>query len=175
MLKTISFCHPDISGRLKQFNVTEGHLPRLFMNSYDGGVMVGAVRVKVKITNGSDEALARTGQLRPEDVRSYEGEALVDTGAVDNVIPVAVMQRLGLPPVDRRSVRYADGHREVVDIAAPLTIYVLDRSTFGQAFVLGDEILLGQIALEAMDLLVDCASQTLIPNPKHPEGPVFRI
>jgi clan AA aspartic protease len=134
-----------------------------------------SIRGKVRITNGSDEALVRTGQLRLEDVRSYEGEALVDTGAVDNVIPEAVMRQLGLPPVDRRSVRYADGHREIVDIAAPLTIYVLDRSTFGQAFVLGDEILLGRIALEAMDLLVDCASQRLIPNPKSLDGPVFRM
>ena len=49
--------------------------------------MVVAVRVKVKLTNGSDEVLARTGQLRPEDIRSYEGEGLVATGAVDNVIP----------------------------------------------------------------------------------------
>ena len=63
---------------------------------------MGAVRVTVKLTNGSDEALVRTGQLRPEDVRGYETEALVDTGSVETVIPVAVMKQLGLPSMDRR-------------------------------------------------------------------------
>ena len=134
---------------------------------------MGAVRVQVRLVNGIDEGLSRSGQLRPEDVRSYEGEALVDTGAMDNVIPVSVMNRLGLQAVDHIGVRYADGRRETVDKVAPITMYLLDRRATAEALVLGDEILIGQIALESLDLHVDCLNQRLIPN--HPEGPVFRV
>ena len=136
---------------------------------------MGAVRVKVKITNGSDEMLARTGQLRPEDVRSYEGMALVDTGAVNNVIPASVAKALGLPALDRVNVKYADGRSEAVDEVGPLMLHLLDRHTIGGACVLGDEILIGQIALEGTDLHVDCNNQRLIPNPEHPDRPTFRV
>src|SRR2546426_11051369 len=106
---------------------------------------MGAVRVKVRLTNGVDETLVLMEQLRPEDVRSYEGEALVDTGSVETIIPEHVMKQLGLPPSGRVPVRYADGRTETVDKVAPITVHLLDRDTTGEAFVLGDEILIGQI------------------------------
>lgn len=136
---------------------------------------MGAVRVAVKLTNGSDEALVRTGELRPEDVRGCETEALVDTGSVETVIPVAVMKQLGLPSMDRISVKYADGRGELVDKAAPLMVYLLGRHAVGEALVLGDEVLIGQTILESMDLHIDCANQRLIPNPKYPDRPTFRV
>ena len=136
---------------------------------------MGAVRVNIRLTNGADEALVRTGQLRLEDIRGYEGEALVDPGSVETVIPATVMKQLGLPAMDRISVKYADGRNEVVDKAAPLMVYLLDRHAVGEALVLGDEILIGQTILESMDLHVDCYNQRLIPNPKHPDRPTFRV
>ncbi len=45
------------------------------------------VPLKVKLTNSIDEALARRGQIKKEEIRSYEADALVDTGAVSSVIP----------------------------------------------------------------------------------------
>lgn len=74
---------------------------------------MGAVRVKVRLTNGVDESPVRSGQLRPEEIPSYGGDPLVDTGAMDNVIPAAVMKQPGLTAVERTRVRYADGHGEV--------------------------------------------------------------
>ena len=136
---------------------------------------MGAVRVHVRLTNASDEVLVRTGQLRPEDVRSYEGDALVDTGAVKSVIPGAVMQKLGLPPIESAPVQYADGRMELVDMTGPITVRIYARRSNEDAYVLGDEILSGQTALESMDLHVDCLNQRLIPNPKHPDRPVLRV
>ena len=136
---------------------------------------MGAVRAIVKLTNGSDEALIRTGQLRPEDIRVYETEALVVTGSIETVIPAAVMKQLGLFSVERISVRYADGRTEVVDKAGPLMVHLLGRRANGDALVLGDEVLIGQVTLESMDLHVDCANQRLIPNPKYPDRPTFRV
>ncbi|MFN3978741.1 MAG: clan AA aspartic protease, partial [Sulfurihydrogenibium azorense] len=48
---------------------------------------MGEVRVRAKLTNAIDEALVRRGMLKPEQVRSYEADALVDTGAVRVAIP----------------------------------------------------------------------------------------
>ena len=136
---------------------------------------MGAVQVKVMLSNGADEALVRSGQLRAEDIRRHEGEALVDTGAVKCVVPMAVMRKLGLTSVEKSPVKYADGRVEFVEKAGPITVRIQDRQSNEDAYVLGDEILIGQTALESMDLRVDCLNQTLIQNPEHPNGPVFRV
>ena len=60
---------------------------------------MGEVRVKVKLTNGSDQMLAETGSLARAKVRSCEVEAMVDTGAVRSVIPESVAR------LDRKSTR----------------------------------------------------------------------
>jgi hypothetical protein len=39
----------------------------------------------------------------------------------------------------------------------------------------GDEVMLGQVILEKLDLLVDCRNQQLIPNPQNPDYPVAVI
>ena len=41
--------------------------------------------------------------------------------------------------------------------------------------VVGNEVLIGQVILEKLDLLVDCKNQRLIPNPEHPDYPVAMI
>ena len=43
---------------------------------------MGEVRVKVMLRNGADVALANTGRIAAGEVRSYEADAVVDTGAV---------------------------------------------------------------------------------------------
>jgi hypothetical protein len=54
-------------------------------------------------------------------------------------------------------------------------VEILGRMTVEDALVLGDQILLGVTVLEKLDLLVDCSRQLLIPNPAHPDQPVFRV
>ena len=136
---------------------------------------MGEVRVKVKLTNGVDEHLFRTGQLSLDKVRTYETDALVDTGAMTTIIPVHVTEQLGLLSRGQRIVRYADGRRETVEITEPLIIRIYDREASDDALVLGDEVLIGQTVLEKMDLHVDCNNQKLIPNPKYPDYPVIRV
>ena len=62
----------------------------------NGDASMGEVRVKVKLTNSVDEGLVRRGQMKPEEVRTYEADALVDTGAVRCVLPSFVADQLGL-------------------------------------------------------------------------------
>jgi clan AA aspartic protease len=139
------------------------------------GDRMGEVRVKVKLANSFDEELVRRGQLALADVRTYEAEALVDTGSVTTVIPVHVKHALGLLSRGQRFARYADGRREVVDVTGPVTVSIYGRDAIDEALVLGDEILIGQTALEKMDLHVDCNNRRLIPNPAHPDQPVIRV
>ncbi len=136
---------------------------------------MGEVRVKVKLTNAFDESLARRGQLKAEEIRSYEADALVDTGAVSCVVPQNVMEQLGVLPIGNRVAEYADGRKEAVELTEPIKFSIMGRITNESAMVLGDEVLIGQTVLEVLDLMVDCNNRRLIPNPAHPDQPVVKI
>lgn len=43
------------------------------------------------------------------------------------------------------------------------------------ALVLGDEVIIGQTALEKMDIFVDPINRRVIPNPAHPDQPVSKV
>ena len=136
---------------------------------------MGEVRVKDTITNAADESLERRGQISRDGIRSYEADALVDTGAVSLVLPVYVMQELGLMAANRRPVEYADGRKEPVEVTEPVVIRINGRMTFDEALVLGDEVLIGQAVLEKLDLHVDSLNRRLVPNPEHPDQPVSKV
>jgi clan AA aspartic protease len=136
---------------------------------------MGEVRVRARLTNAVDEALVRRGVLKPGEVRTCEADALVDTGAVRTVLPQLVVARLGLGVRGQRVTEYADGRQEAVSVTEPLVVELEGRDTLDEALVLGDEVLIGQTVLEKLDLLVDCQSRRVIPNPAHPEGPVTKV
>ncbi len=133
------------------------------------------VRVNVKLTNALDRALARRGQIKKEEIRTYEADALVDTGAVSSVVPQNVMAQLGLQSDGQRVAEYADGRNDVVELTEPITFDIIGRTTTEGAMVLGDEVIIGQTVLEVIDMFVDCVNQKLIPNPAHPDQPVVKI
>ncbi|MBW4602718.1 MAG: clan AA aspartic protease [Calothrix sp. FI2-JRJ7] len=136
---------------------------------------IGEIRVKVKLTNAIDEGLISRGFLNPTDLHVYETSALIDTSAVRTVIPMHVAQKLGLEIRSEQVAKYADGRPETVEIAEPVLIEIQGRETSESLLVVGDEILIGQIGLETLDFVVDFENHRLIPNPKHPDGSVFRI
>lgn len=136
---------------------------------------MGEVRVRVKLANALDRALVRRGELEPSQVHVYEADALVDTAAVRCVLPPFVADRLGLERVGQRVAENADGRQEEVDLTEPFTLEVMGREELEDAMVLGDEVLIGQTALEKLDLVVDCHGQRLIPNPAHPDQPVSKV
>lgn len=136
---------------------------------------MGAVRVKVKLTNAIDEALVHRGLLNPNLLRVYEAEALIDTGAVRTAIPAEVVKFLGLRIRTHEIAQYADGREESVGLTEPVILEIEGRETTEATLVLGNTVLIGQTALETLDLLVDCKNQRLVPNPEHPNYPVFRM
>lgn len=137
-------------------------------------MQMGEVRVNVKLTNAVDEALVRRGLLTADQVRHYEADALVDTGAVRSVLPSHVVEQLGLAIVGRTRA-YANDGAEDVDIAEVVGIDINGRRTSEETLVLGSEVLIGQTVLESLDLQVDCTNRRVIPNPAHPDQPVIKI
>ncbi len=136
---------------------------------------MGEIRAKVKLINAVDEALWRRGQLAEDKVRTYQAEALVDTGAVRSFIPVHVQEKLGLGLRGHRVAEYAHGRKDSVGITEALIIEIQGRDTLEEALVLGDEVLIGQTVLEKLDLLADCARGQVIANPAHPDQPVSKV
>jgi hypothetical protein len=90
-------------------------------------------------------------------------------------MPATIMRKLGLMEPSQQVARYADGRTDTGSITEPVTLYILDREVSENVLVLGDEALIGQTALEAADLLVDCARQKVTTNPAPPNAPVIRI
>ncbi len=133
------------------------------------------IKVKVKLTNGIDEELVYRGLLNPDQVHVLETEALVDPGSIRTVIPLKVAEKLGLDISTHQAINYTDARQEIVGLSDPIIIEVEGRSTGGDAIVAGSDVIIGLIALETLDFVVDYQNRLLIPNPKHPDYPVFRI
>src|SRR5437764_1364478 len=136
---------------------------------------MGEIRAQVKLINATDEALVRRGLLTPEQVRFYETDALVDTGAVCTILPADVVQTLGLASTHQRAFEYADGRNEAVPVTEPIVVVIRGRRTSDEALMLGNEVLIGQTVLEKLDLHLDPANQRLIPNPAHPDQTVNKV
>ena len=136
---------------------------------------MGEIRVKVILTNSADEMANRRRKLKKSAIRRFEADAAVDTGAVRSVIPIHVMEKLGVMARGQRMAEYADGRKESVDITEPIIFDILGRDTLEEALVLGDEVLIGQTILEKLDLVADCANRKVIPNPAHPDQPVSKV
>jgi len=136
---------------------------------------MGQVHAHVILTNHREAVLAQFGQLAPNQVHRYETEALIDTGAVRSTIPTAVADRLGLFRIEHTDAKYADGRVEEVDVTEAITIEILGRKAVTTAMVLGEQILLGVMVLEDVDLLVDCHRHRLVPYQGTLDQPVFRV
>ena len=136
---------------------------------------MGAVYVTVRLSNAIDAEMERQGLLEKSRIRTYEGEALVDTGAARSVIPPDIANNLGLGIYRQATGLLADGTRISCGVCNGIRFEINGRETLEDAYVMGDSILIGQTVLESTDLLVDCVNRKVIPNPAHPEGPVFRF
>lgn len=105
---------------------------------------------------------------RRDDLQPYEVEALVDTGAVHLCIPEHVAVQLGLESVGTKEAILADGHTSLVSYVGPIEVRFKNRVGFTGALVMGDQVLLGAIPMEDMDLVVLPRQRKLDVNPESP-------
>ncbi|MEI7724268.1 MAG: clan AA aspartic protease [Bacteroidota bacterium] len=94
--------------------------------------------------------------------------ALADTGSVHLCIPEHVRIQLELEELDKKEITLADGSRRLVPYVGPLEIRFRNRIGFAGALVLGDQVLLGAIPLEDMDLVVIPMTRSVEVNPLSP-------
>jgi len=105
----------------------------------------------------------RLPDLDPVDV-----VALADSGATHLCIPEHVQVQLQLEEIDSKEVTLADGSKKLVPYVGPLELRFKNRVGFAGALVMGDQVLLGAIPMEDMDLVVIPKTRTLDINPNSP-------
>lgn len=97
-----------------------------------------------------------------------EVDALADKGAVYLCIPPHVAHQLQLEEMYRKEVFTADGASQVVPYVGPIHVRFENRGCFVGAVVLGDEVLLGAVPMEDMDLVVLPQARKVAVNPRNP-------
>jgi clan AA aspartic protease len=94
--------------------------------------------------------------------RTWEGLFLVDTGAVDSLVPAAHLAALGFVPLGKRTYELADGSEVKMDITTGQLEFMGDL--VGSTIIFGAddaEPILGVTALESVGIEVDPRSQQL--------------
>ena len=105
---------------------------------------------------------------RLDSLQPLEIEALADSGANYLCIPERVANQLRLEMDSEKEVTTADGRRQKCRYVGPIHIRFENRSCYVGALVLGDEVLLGAIPMEDMDLVVLPLERCIAVNPLHP-------
>jgi len=136
---------------------------------------VGRVSVEFEVVNNEDLVRAKDGTLPPDKVRRLTIEGIVDSGAAMLVLPQTVVKHLGLPLGNTIKVRFADGRQASRREAKGAFVKLLGRDDTFTAIIEPKRktALIGAIVLEALDLLVDCQRQRVVP--RDPRGAIYEI
>ena len=102
-------------------------------------------------------------------------QALADTGALMLCIPEHIALQLELDMESKREVTVADGRSMNVPYAGPIKVEFRDRFCYVGALVLGDEVLLGAVPMEDMDLVLSPARREVTVDPCSPNIPHARV
>ena len=125
---------------------------------------MGLIYTKITLDNPKNTAIL-----------PIETKALADIGALHLCIPQHLRIQLGLEELEKREVIIADGSRQSVSYVGPLKLTFENRSCYTGALVLGDEVLLGAISMEDMDLILQPALRKIMVNPKNPNIAVSTV
>ena len=138
---------------------------------------MGEIVASMKLENTVDRDNASEGLRDESTVRRATVDGVVDTGAVMLVLPEDVVGRLGLRTRGKVVVTYADERRELRPVAGPVTVHIGDRGMNADCIVGPplSEPLIGQVVLESLDLVADCANRTLGPRPESPDYPLLKL
>lgn len=105
---------------------------------------------------------------RLPEIEPIKIEALADPVAMHLCIPEHIRIQLKLDPIDSKEVTLADGSKQLVPYVGPIEVRFKNRVGFSGALVMGDQVLLGAIPMEDMDLIIIPKTRTLAVNPNSP-------
>jgi clan AA aspartic protease len=142
-----------------------------------GEKKMGFTYADIELVSTDDLALHRHGFLSEEEVKRMRITALVDSGAFMLVINEQIKRQLDLPLLEEQTVRLADESEVKAEIVGPVEIRFENRATTVRAVMLpgSTEPLLGVIAMEGMDVVIDPKHQRLIVNPESPDIPMTYV
>lgn len=136
---------------------------------------MGLVKAEIELINASDISFVDAGIKQDSEIRRIKVIALVDSGAIMLAINENIQIQLGLKTRDRRPSQLADGTIVEYDVVGPIEVRFKNRYSTTNALVLpgNQEVLLGAIPMEEMDVLIHPAKEELIVNPEHPLKPLM--
>ena len=111
---------------------------------------------------------------RPE-LKPLSVYALADTGVLMLCIPEHVGIQLQLETESTREVNIADGRSMKVPYVGPIKVIFENRFCYVGALVLGDEVLLGAVLMEDMDLVLSPSRREVTVDPASPNIPHARV
>lgn len=126
------------------------------VHNHKGDVM-GLIYAHITIANPRDRSL-----------EPLEVNALADSGALHLCIPDHVAVQLQLEELYTREVTTADGKKQQCSYVGPIEVKFANRACYTGALVLGNEVLLGAVPMEDMDVILSPAKQAVIVNPENP-------
>ena len=112
---------------------------------------------------------------RSTDFEPVKIRALADTGALMLCIPEHIALQLNLETESTREVSVADGRKMKVPYVGPIKVAFGKRFCYVGALVLGDEVLLGAVPMEDMDLVVNPGKREITVDPASPNIPHARV
>ena len=78
---------------------------------------------------------------------------------------------LKLEAAYEREVTIADGSRRLCRYVGPIEVRFNRRASFAGALVLGDQVLIGAVPMEDMDLVISPSTDDVVVNPQSPNIP----
>ena len=125
---------------------------------------MGTVSAEITLKNTFDVGAALEGLIKPEEIRTATVTAIVDTGAMYVVINEDLQQKLGLTKAEDGTAHIANGETIKCEITHPVDVHWKNRHTTVRTMVLpgSKKVLLGALALEAMDLVISPKKQELV-------------
>ncbi len=141
------------------------------MKSYpdiDETYEMGKVVTAFKVQNWGDIARLAAGDTdRPP--RTYEGEALVDTGAIYLYLKKTAIEQLGLRPIRTSRSPTMSNVIETRRVFSPVDCEIMGRNGTFDVVEVPDQLpnIIGQIPLEHFDWVIDAKNRKVIGNPAH--------
>ena len=105
---------------------------------------------------------------RLDSIAPIEVDALADSGALFLCIPEHIANQLQLKETSKKEVTTADGKRCLCPYVGPIHVRFGNRECYVGAVVLGDEVLLGAVPMEDLDLVVIPSERRVVANPLNP-------
>jgi clan AA aspartic protease len=130
---------------------------------------MGKVVVTALIENLDDLFEVEKGQRALDQVRRVEvTNALVDTGATGLLVPLRLVQQLGLRQWRSRSAQTIGG-QVAISMYQTVRLTIQGRDCHCDVGAIPDRfpVIIGQVPLELLDWVVDPKGQRLMGNPEH--------